>query len=531
MQKLEKYLNQYPERFFFILLLFAIPAFFVNLGLLPLFADEPTRANVALEMILSKNYSVPTIGGEYYYNKPPFYNWILAGVYQLTGNYSEFTTRLPAIIPMFLFAITIFYAVSYYIKDKRIALLSGMLFLVNGRMLIYDSMLGHIDIFYSWLTFTSFMLIFFFFEKKNWFWLFFTSYLITAVTFLCKGLPSVVFQGFTILALLAYTRNLRKLFSWQHFLSGIVCLTIIGAYFLNYYQYNSNLEGYLTTIWDQSSKRTAVEYGLLATALYIFTFPFEHAGHLFPASLLLLFCFHKDFIPGIKNSPFLKYLAIVFLANIWVYWLSPQTRPRYLLMLYPLLFIIWSHSYYTYRERLPRTNKAFEGIILGLAILIAIAVPAALFFDLALYVRFLHIKVILIVALCCLFAWLIYRLKTQKILGFLGLLLTVRLAFSFFVLPHRTHHKPENFYKTAAIEMGNISKGKPFFFYQYHPGELGIPFHDRLIFYIERTRMAKVKFTDDKMIPGYYFTFDRDLNAPNAILIKNYRDLKFYEVK
>ncbi len=167
MQKLENFLSQNPEKVFFLLLILAIPAFFINLGLLPLFADESTRANVALEMVISGNYSVPTVGGEYYYNKPPFYNWILAGLYRLTGNYSEFITRLPALIPMFFFAVTIYYSVRYFLRDKWIALISGILFLVNGRMLIYDSMLGHIDIFYSWLTFGSFMLIFFFFQKKN----------------------------------------------------------------------------------------------------------------------------------------------------------------------------------------------------------------------------------------------------------------------------------------------------------------------------------------------------------------------------
>jgi hypothetical protein len=375
------------------------------------------------------------------------------------------------------------------------------------------------------------MLIFFFFEKKQWFWLFFTSYLITALTFLSKGLPSVVFQGFTLIALLAYTKNLKKLFSWQHILSGIACLGIIAAYFFNYYQYNPNLEGYLSTIWDQSSKRTATEFGLLATILHMITFPFEHAVHLFPASLLLLFCFHKDFIPGIKSNPFLKYLAIIFLANIWVYWLSPQTRPRYLLMLYPLLFIIWSHAYYTYRDRLPRTNKVFETLLIVLAALVTIAVPAGLFMGLSLFVPYLEVKVIFIFGVCCLFTWLLYRLKTQKLPAFIGLLLTVRLAFSLFVLPHRAHHKIESYYKQAAIEMGTISKGKPFFFYQYHPGELGIPFHDRLIFYIERTRMQKVKFTEDKAKPGYYFTFDRALNDPDAKLIRKYQDLKFYEVK
>ncbi|WP_411272850.1 ArnT family glycosyltransferase [Daejeonella sp.] len=531
MQKLEKFLTLYPEKAFFILLLFALPAFFTNLGLLPLFADEPTRANVALEMILSGNYAVPTIGGEYYYNKPPLYNWILAAFYQLTGSYSEFVTRLPAIIPMFLFAITIFYSISYFIKDRQVALISAMLFLLNGRMLIYDSMLGHIDIFYSWLTFGSFMLIFYFYKREKWFWLFFISYLITALTFLCKGLPSLVFQGLTLIALLGYTQNLLKLLSWQHILSGILCVLIIGAYFLNYYQFNPNLEGYLSTIWNQSSKRTAAEFGLVPTILHMISFPFEHIGHLFPASILLLFCFHKDFIPGIKNNPFLKYVAIIFLANIWVYWLSPQTRPRYLLMLYPLLFILWSHAYSIYRDRLPKINKVFGNILLVLSILVTFAVPGALLFDLSIYVPYLELKAIVVFLTCILFTWLIYRFQTHKLLGFMGLLLAVRLAFSFFVLPHRAHHKIENKYKDAAIEMGSISKGKSFYFYQYHPDEANIPFHDRLIFYIERTRMQKVKFTEDKTKPGYYFTFDRDLNDPDALLIKNYQNLKLYEVK
>ena len=75
MQKIENYISRFPGKTFAALLFLAIPPFFINLGLLPLFADEPTRANVALEMILSGNYSVPTIGGEYYYNKPPVYNY------------------------------------------------------------------------------------------------------------------------------------------------------------------------------------------------------------------------------------------------------------------------------------------------------------------------------------------------------------------------------------------------------------------------------------------------------------------------
>lgn len=530
-QKLEDFLIKYPGRVFFLLILLSVAPFFINLGLLPLFADEPTRANVALEMILSTNYSVPTIGAEYYYNKPPLYNWILAGLYLLTGNYSEFVTRLPAIIPMYLFAISIYYSVAYFLKDKRIAALSGILFIVNGRMLIYDSMLGHIDIFYSWLTFCSFMLIFYFLQQKKWFLLFFNSYIITALTFLAKGLPSIVFQGLTLITVLIYTKNFKKLFSWQHILSGITCLLIIGAYFYNYYQFNPNLEGYLSTIWDQSSKRTATEFGFVKSLIHVISFPFEHIGHVFPASLLLLFCFHKDFIKGIKQNTFLTFISLVFLANIWVYWLSPLTRPRYLLMLYPLIFILWSHAYYTYREQLPKINQVFNKIMLFLALIVSLAIPGTYLTDLQDFIPLFSAKILFLFVLSCTITYTIWKLKKTKIFAFIGLLLIIRLAFSWLVLPYRFSDSENTYFRAAAIEMGEIVKEKPFYFYQYHPQEEDIPFHDRLIFYIQKTRMKQVKFTENDAKPGYYFTFDRNLKNPDAILIKSYQNLKLFQIK
>ena len=60
-----------------IILLLLIPALFINLGMSPLIADEATRGMVAFEMQQSGELITPTIHGEYYYNKPPLYNWIL----------------------------------------------------------------------------------------------------------------------------------------------------------------------------------------------------------------------------------------------------------------------------------------------------------------------------------------------------------------------------------------------------------------------------------------------------------------------
>lgn len=532
MKQIEEYIDRHPGRVFLFLITLSIPAFLFNLGLLPLFADEPTRSSVALEMILSKNYSVPTIAGEYYYNKPPLYNWILAALYLLTGSYSEFITRLPAAVPMFLYALTIYACVKYFIADKRIALMSAFFFLVNGRMLLYDSMLGHIDIFYSWLTFISFMSIFYFYQRKQWFLLFLISYIITSLTFLSKGLPSIVFQGFTLIAYLAATKNFRKLFSWQHILSGLICLLIIGLYFYNYSLYNPDLQGYLATIWDQSSQRTAVRTGFWNSVRHLLTFPFEHAMHMLPTSLLLLFCFHKRFLQGIRRNEFLFFCAVTFMANIWVYWLSPETRPRYLLMLYPLLFIIWSHAYYTYREDFPKLDKILNKLLLVLGIVVSLAMLAPLFIGLGQYVNHLLLKVLLAFTGASFFTWLIYRFQKHKLIAFLGVLIVVRLAFSFFVLPHRYAHNESGYFKSAAIEIAHISKGNDVYFYHFNPPVEHLPFYHRIIFYIEKEQMKIMQTTKDDTKPGYYLTFDRDLENPRGILVKSYNNnLKLFRVQ
>jgi 4-amino-4-deoxy-L-arabinose transferase-like glycosyltransferase len=532
MQLFETFLRKNPGKVFALLLLLAVPPFFMNLGLVPLFADEPTRANVALEMILTGNYAVPTIGGDYYYNKPPVYNWILAGTYLLAGNFSEFSTRLPAIVPLFFFAITIYLVVAYFLKDKRIALLSAMFSLLNGRMLIYDSMLGHIDIFYSWLTFIGFMSIFYFYERKQWFLLFFISYLITAATFLSKGMPSILFQGFTILTLLIYTRNFKRFVSWQHIVSGLCCVLLVGLYFYNYSRYNNNLEGYLATIWDQSSQRTAANVSFWKSIKHVLLFPFEYLGHLFPATLLVAFCFHRDFLKVLWRNSFLKYCALVFLVNIWVYWLSPETRPRYLLMLFPLLFIIWSHAYYSYRGKQRRLNKAVDRIMVGLALLVTAAIPASLFFKIGDVVPLFEVKIGFLFLLALGVSFLLIRLNDTKIIVFLALLLVARLGFSWLVLPQRAEKGDGKYFRSASTEMGKVSAGQSFFLYQYHPDEPSIPFHHKLIFYIQRARMSPVKFTEEDTVSGYYLTFDRNLKNQDAILIKTYNNnLKLYHVK
>ena len=57
-----------------------LPALLINLGLLTLISDEPTRGLVSLEMMIYGDYLVPTLNGMPYTNKLPLFNWILIAI-------------------------------------------------------------------------------------------------------------------------------------------------------------------------------------------------------------------------------------------------------------------------------------------------------------------------------------------------------------------------------------------------------------------------------------------------------------------
>ena len=85
-------------------ILMVIFVYLSHLGYLPLDieSDEARRALVTGEMVLSGDYITPTINGEPYLNKPPLYNYIVAGYFKMFGNYSMFAFRLQCIVAVLL---------------------------------------------------------------------------------------------------------------------------------------------------------------------------------------------------------------------------------------------------------------------------------------------------------------------------------------------------------------------------------------------------------------------------------------------
>lgn len=428
---------QLSKPIFICILLVLLPAFLVNLGIPPFIDDEGNRALVAMEMQWSGNYITPTLHGSYYYNKPPLWNWILSASFWLHGGPSEWAARFPSVLALLGYALTVFALFRQYIGTTRAALAALML-LTCGRIIFWESLLGLIDIFFSWIVFVQLFVIFHFGQRRRWWLMFGSSYVLMSIAFLLKGLPAIAFQGITLVVWLAYSRQFWRLFSIPHIISGVGSVAILSIYYYCYHQYN-DLSNVFTTLFVESGKRTAVAYGWLDTLKHIAEFPLQFLYHFLPWSLMIFLLLFRSVRQRVWQQPVVVYAIIIGLANVVLYWLSPNFYPRYILMLLPFAWLVFIQAYPdNVDETIPKWMHITFRIIgyLFLATMLVGSI-APLFVPDAQYVSLLQVKVVAISLTIGAVIWA-YRKFPQQQFFILALgLLVFRFGFNLFVLPPR----------------------------------------------------------------------------------------------
>ncbi len=460
MQRKGRWLYYIPVALFF-------PAILVNLGLLPLILDEATRGLVAQEMMHTGNFWVPTINGQLYFNKPPLYNWILVLFFSLTGSFDEFVLRMPMFLSLIGFGISVYHH-SRKIFDFRIAFIISLAVVTSGRILFYDSARGLIDISYAWVTWMGMVVIYHQHQKQNYLKLFLLSWLFTALGFLMKGLPSLAFQGITLLIWFWHTGTFRKLFSLSHLAGLMLFLALSGGYFLMYSRFHSPL-GFWERLFEESSKRTMLEVPVLETLIHLVGFPLEFIMHFLPWSILLAALLYRPVRGAIRKNAYLRFNVLVFAANIVIYWLSPAIYARYLFPFLPLFFtvLVWAFFRTWDRDLLVSDVVLWIFGILILALpLLALSFP---FVDRLNKVEFPWLKTLLLVVPGFLFAWLYLKNKNQRLVIFTAALLLSRLGMSLFLQPERYWDGTERIEREGAKIAGRLTRGKEFYLYRDTP--------------------------------------------------------------
>ncbi len=488
-------------------ILLTIPALYINLDLLPLVGDEAIRALVSIEMMLSGDYLTPMLNGELYFNKPPLFNWLLVLFFNVFQNNSELICRIPTTLFLILYCFTIFWWVRKYL-GKQTAILATLMFLTCGRILFYDSFLGLIDIAFSWLIFLNFMLIWYFFEKRDFLRLFIFSYVLTAVAFLLKGIPSLAFQAITLLTLFIYTGKFRRLISWQHISGiGIFVLLSLVYYYLYFLRHPDDLDTLLLRLISESAQKSAIGVKIVSTLVHLFRFPLELIYHFAPWTLLVVFLFHKRILKRALFNGFIKYCILIFLANVVIYWLSPITYPRYLHMLFPLLFIVL--LYLTKYHAVTNTmNYRIMNKLFYVATIALVLVNAVLPFVYAQKVHVTHVILkacILSAAALFSFYWLYYSRNKSNAIFTLGVVLLItRISFNLFLVPYRQTISWPVLCRSDAIKLAQGTKGEDLFI-------IADTMTIANAYYITREREEILRFKDSPTKDAYYIVDDTTL--------------------
>lgn len=484
---------------YYILLLIP-PALLINTGLNPFILDEATRADVALEMIFSGDFLHPTINGEPYLNKPPLFNWLQVISCSLTGNFSEFSFRLPVIISLLLFGFTV-YTTQKEMYNRKVAFLSALALITSGRILFYDSFRGLMDISFSWIIYLLFWSVYRYGMKKDFKRLFISSYLFASVAFLMKGMPAFVFLAISLLAFFIYTRQFRKLFTTGHLLGFVLMALVLSAYLVGFSR-NVPLSEYFGTLWSESSKRTFLDNSLWDSIKHLFEFPLDFVYHFAPWSLLLVLLLKKGNRKKIGEHQASRIFLLLVLANIPVYWLSPAIFPRYLFMFLPLLFGILFHVL--------EENKGdwmYRMISLGLGILsvclILLMLASPWLADRSLYGKFwISYGIILVLILALL---LMLKKGYSNIPAVtIAVLLVSRITFNLYVLPDRLANESHQKQKNGAILAGQISDSRPLLIVP------GTRIHHASSFYIMRERKETLLFSEGEFQPEVLYIIEKE---------------------
>ncbi|MFN3967023.1 MAG: ArnT family glycosyltransferase, partial [Endomicrobiia bacterium] len=190
--------------------------------------DEAIYAEVAREMIDTKNYIVPYYNYLPYYHKPILYYWILVISYKIFG-INEIGARIPSVFFSFLLIILSYYFLSS-IFDRTTAIFSSIILATNletiiiSKSVLMDSLLvflittGVYCFLYGYLT-----------ERKNFYIGF---YVCSALATLTKGPIGILIPVAIVLLFLFFTGEISKIRQLNIIKGSLIFITIAFPWYI-----------------------------------------------------------------------------------------------------------------------------------------------------------------------------------------------------------------------------------------------------------------------------------------------------------
>jgi 4-amino-4-deoxy-L-arabinose transferase-like glycosyltransferase len=312
---------------FWLVAIITILIVFFNLGGVPLLdPDEPVYAETPKEMFTFNEFVSPRIYGEYWYDKPPMYYWLVAASYKIFG-VNEFAARFPSA------ALAVACTLVVYLSGRRLfnerAGMAGALVLATCIEYFYLGKAAVTDI--TLLFFLSVSLLSFI-EKR-----YYTAYIFAGLATLTKGPIGLLFPGGIIFFYLLITRNWSQLKSMKLIPGLLIYIIVAVPWYVIMYNIHGSI--FIDTFlgFHNITRFTSPEHP--EGVLWYYYIPVLIVGF-FPWTAIMLQSIWTSLTRSGRNFSVLLFLNIWALF-IFIFFTISQTKlVSYILPMYPPLAML-----------------------------------------------------------------------------------------------------------------------------------------------------------------------------------------------
>lgn len=339
--------NLQPKLWLIAFSLLAAAVYLPQLGLLPLYLEEPRRALIAANMLASGDYLIPVHAGHIYLGKPPLFNWLILATSYPFGTVTTWSARLPSVFAIWLTTLFLVNSAWAYI-GKNAAIFWGCALLLSPEILL-KGQLAEVDIVFTGLI-----------SAALWSWwqrdqrgqrglnLWLTPLLLITLAYFTKREPALVFFYLTIGPYLFLHGRSRELFSTGHLSAVAIAAIPILAWLVAL----ATRIGWMP-LWDSMLHEVLLRGEGTSWQRYlehVVTYPLQILGTCAPFSLLLLPFSIRELRHEVWTSygNVAQFAAIAVLANLPLYWFKGgHLAVRYFLPMFPFLLLLSAISYAT----------------------------------------------------------------------------------------------------------------------------------------------------------------------------------------
>lgn len=493
-----------------VLLLVCLTLFFFRLGGVPLFdRDEGLHAVTSKEMVLGGDWITTKFNGENFYDKPVFFNWLVALSFKALG-FTEFAARLPAAI-LGLGCVIVTYLLGRRMVDPPTGFLGAMIlatspeFIILSRAVVHDISLVFfitLALFFYYAGFTS--------EKHRNVYLP-LCYAALGCAVLSKGPIGVILPGLIIASFLTLTGKLHFLKEMQLGRGIVIFLAVAAPWYILISLRNEDYVNYFVNL----------NFSYFFSPKAVHARPFLYylpilLGGFSPWSFFLPLAFVRTFWrPAGRVDERALFLCLWF-GVIFLFFSAARSKlGTYILPSFPalslLVGILWRDLLATPTIQL---RKGFLYSFAPLAVIfllgliyLQVASPSLLNTRYGLALSSINFFGIFLVGMTVLsFILLLYRWDTLSFFADVGLVISAILWFTVLILPAMVPYRST---KDLALKMDALlAPGEPFIFFDirrdsalFYTNRIGIflTHYDQLVWRLTSSKNKWAVVDEDKL--------------------------------